>query len=174
MKDQCGLLDWCFWSSEPVAIIITGVLAAVVAIGGYGWQHRQSRADARATVYGEALRAVEDYAEAPYIVRRRSGKDARATVTTQISEIQSRLSLYCALLEISANKNISTAYSDLVLMARSEAGAAMSAAWRSPRVRKDADVTGQPPYDRTGIDLCRRHYLKSIRAHDRAASRRVK
>ena len=169
----CNVLQLCFWMSEPGAIIIAGVLAAAVAILGYAWQQRQSRADARAVMYGEALRAVEDYAEAPFLVRRRSGKDARASVTTHISEIQSRLSLHCALLEISANRHISTAYSELVLVARREAGAAMSYAWRSPRVRRDADLPGHRPYDRSGIDRGRRAYLDAILLHDKPASRRV-
>ena len=98
VKKACGFLDMCFWTSEPGAIIIAGLLAAAVAVLGYAWQQWLARADARATMYGEALRAVEDYAEAPFIVQRRSGKDARTVVSTQISEIQSRLRLSCALL----------------------------------------------------------------------------
>ncbi|MEI3867238.1 hypothetical protein V6S02_09120 [Microbacterium sp. CCNWLW134] len=56
-----------------------------VAVLGYAWQRWLARADARAVMYSEALRAVEDYAEAPFIVQRRSGMDARAVVATQIS-----------------------------------------------------------------------------------------
>ena len=174
MKESCGFLDICFWSSEPGAIIIAGFLAAFVAVFGYAWQQRQSRADARAVIYSEALRAVEDYTEAPFLVRRRSGKDARAAVTGQISEIQSRLRLYCALLEISANDHIATAYARLVQAARTEAGKAMSAAWRAPRIRRDADVTGHRPYDRSEIERQRAAYLNAIRQHDRSASRHVR
>jgi hypothetical protein len=170
----CGFMDLCFWASEPGAIIIAGLLAAGVAIWGYGWQQRYARADARAAIYGEALRAVEDYAEAPYVIRRRSGKYARAEVTRQISEIQSRLSLSCALLEVSANQHIAEAYVTLVKAARREAGAAMSDAWKSPRIRKDSEVTGQRRYDRFGIDDGREKFLAAIREHDGAASRHVR
>lgn len=174
MRKACGFLDICFWATEPGAIIIAGFLAALVAVFGYAWQQRQSRADARAVMYSEALRAVEDYAEAPFLVRRRSGKEARAAVTGQISEIQSRLRLYCALLEISANDDIATAYAQLVQATRAEAGRAMSAAWRSPRIRRDADVPGHAPYNRTEIDRRREAYLRAIRRHDRSASRHVR
>lgn len=174
MKKQCGFVDLCFWGSEPGAIILAGLLAALVAVLGYAWQQWQARADARAVVYGEALRAVEDYAEAPYVVRRRSGKDARANVTKQISEIQSRLSLYCSLLEISANGEISRAYAKLVATARAEAGTEMSRAWRSRRIRRDAEVPGQDRFDRSEIDRERRAYLEAIRRYDGRASRHVK
>lgn len=169
----CGMLDWCFWASEAGATILAGLLAAIVAVGGYAWQQRQSRADKRAIMYSEALRAVEDYAEAPYIVRRRSGKDARSTVSAQISEIQSRLAMSCALLEISANRHIAEAYKSLVATTRRVAGAAMSAAWRGPRIRRDSDLPGHAPYDRSAIDDARAAYLDAIREHDRSASRRI-
>lgn len=174
MKRSCGFVDLCFWTSEPGAIIIAGLLAAGVAVLGYAWQQWLSRADARAAMYSEALRAVEDYAEAPFIVQRRSGKEARAVVATQISEIQSRLRLSCALLEISANDHISDAYARLVQAARRQAGAAMSTAWRARRIRRDADVPGRTPYDRSEIDRECRAYLDAIREHDRRASRHVR
>ncbi|MCR2812980.1 hypothetical protein [Microbacterium sp. zg.Y1084] len=174
MKELRGFVDFDFWASEPGAIIIAGFLAAAVAVVGYAWQQRQSRADARAVMYSEALRAVEDYAEAPFLVRRRSGREARAAVTGQISEIQSRLRLYGALLEISAHEKISTAFEDLVQAARTQAGKAMSEAWRAPRIRRDADVPGHRPYDRGEIDRARAAYLSVIRRHDRIASRHVK
>jgi len=171
---SCGFIDVCFWTSEPGAIIIAGILAAAVAVLGYAAQQWLSRADARAVMYSEALRAVEDYAEAPFIVQRRSGKDARAVVATQISEVQSRMRQSCALLEISANEQIASAYARLVLAARRQAGAAMSDAWRARRIRRDADVPGRTPYDRSEIDIERRAYFDAIRKHDRRASRHVR
>ncbi|MFS2241243.1 hypothetical protein [Microbacterium sp. OR16] len=167
------MLEWCFWASEAGATILAGLLAAAVAVAGYAWQQRQSRADKRAIMYSEALRAVEDYAEAPYIVRRRSGKDARSIVSAQISEIQSRLAMSCALLEISANRHIAEAYKNLVVTTRRVAGAAMSAAWRGPRIRRDSNLPGHAPYDRSAIDNARAAYLDTLRKHDHSASRRI-
>lgn len=167
------LFSPCFWLSEAGATIIAALLAAAFAVFGYAWQQRHARADRRALMYGDALRAVEDYAEAPFLVRRREGKGARAAVSTQISEIQSRLALSRALLDISADARIAASYRDLMAVTKKVAGTAMSAAWRSPRVRRDADVPCPDPYDRTRILAARDEYLRAIRRYDRGASRRV-
>ncbi len=163
----------CFWLSEAGATILAALLAAGIAVGGYVWQQHHARADKRAVMYSEALRAVEDYAEAPFLVRRRQGKEARATVSTQISEIQSRLALSAALLTISANDHIAKAYDDLVTVTKQTAGPAMSEAWRSRRLRRDADVPCPSPYNRDAIHAAREQYLAAIRRHDHAASRLV-
>lgn len=163
----------CFWLSEAGATILAALLAAGIAVGGYVWQQHQARADKRAVMYSEALRAVEDYAEAPFLVRRRQGKEARATVSTQISEIQSRLALSAALLTISTNDHIAKAYDDLVTATKQTAGPAMSKAWRSHRLRRDADVPCPSPYNRDAIHAAREQYLAAIRLYDHAASRLV-
>lgn len=163
----------CFWLSEAGATILAAILAAAIAVGGYVWQQRQARADKRAIMYSEALRAVEDYAEAPFLVRRRQGDNARATVSTQISETQSRLALSAALLTISANAHIAKAYDDLVSVTKRTAGPVMTAAWKSRRLRRDSDVPCPSPYDRGAILAARERYLAAIRRHDRAASRLV-
>jgi hypothetical protein len=171
---QCAtILSACFWLSEAGATIVAAFVAAGIAVGGYIWQQRQTRADKRAVMYSEALRAVEDYAEAPFLVRRRQGKDARAAVSTQISEIQSRLALSAALLTISANTHISAAYDHLVTVTRKTAGPAMSDAWKSRRLRRDSEVPCPSPYDRSPILEARRQYLAVIRRRDRIASRLV-
>ncbi|GAA2940657.1 hypothetical protein GCM10010458_26970 [Microbacterium luteolum] len=171
--EWANIFSACFWLSEAGATIVAAVLAAGIAVGGYMWQQRQSRADKRAVMYSEALRAVEDYAEAPFLVRRRQGKDARATVSTQISEIQSRLALSAALLTISANTHIAEAYDNLVAMAKSTAGPAMTEAWNSRRLRHDSEVPCPAPYDRSAILEARKEYLAAIRQRDRVASRLV-
>lgn len=171
---QCEtIFSTCFWLSEAGATIVAAFLAAAIAIGGYIWQQRQTRADKRAVMYSEALRAVEDYAEAPFLVRRRQGKDARATVSTQVSEIQSRLALSAALLTISANAHIAKAYDDLVTITKKTAGPAMTDSWKSRRLRRDSEVPCASPYDRGAILEARREYLAVIRRRDRVASRLV-
>jgi len=168
-----SILSASFWLSEAGATIVAALLAAGIAVGGYMWQQRQSRADKRAVMYSEALRAVEDYAEAPFLVRRRQGKDARATVSTQISEIQSRLALSAALLTISANSHIAASYDNLVSITKRTAGAAMTDAWKSRRLRHDSEVPCPSPYDRGAILEARKEYLAVIRRRDRVASRLV-
>lgn len=171
---QCEtIFGSCFWLSEAGATIVAAFLAAAIAVGGYMWQQRQTRADKRAVMYSEALRAVEDYAEAPFLVRRRQGKDARATVSSQISEIQSRLALSAALLTISANAHIATAYDNLVSITKRTAGPAMTVEWNSRRLRRDSEVPCPSPYDRSAILEARKQYLEAIRRRDRVASRLV-
>lgn len=171
---QCTtIFSTCFWLSEAGTTIVAALVAAGIAVGGYIWQQRHTRADKRAVMYSEALRAVEDYAEAPFLVRRRQGKDARATVSTQISEIQSRLALSAALLTISTNTHIAKAYDHLVTITKRTAGPAMTDAWRSRRLRRDSEVPCPLPYDRSAIIEARQQYLAAIRRHDRVASRLV-
>ena len=50
----------------------------------------------------------------------------------------------------------------------------MSDAWRSRRIRRDANVPGRTPYDRSEIDIERLAFLAAIREHDRRASRHVR
>lgn len=154
-------------SGDGIATIVAAILAAAIALIGYSIQQSTTRKERRATIYSEALRAVEDYLEAPYLVRRRDGSNgSRQNVTTQISEIQSRLSYYCALLDLHAHTQISNAYSELVRTARSEAGPAMSAAWKTRPTTKDKNVPLGQRFERTRSDAARRAVIAAIRRHD--------
>lgn len=154
-------------SWDGIATVLAAVLAAIVAVLGYSIQQRIARKERRAVIYSEALRAVEDYLEAPYLVRRRDGStSARQTITTHISDIQSRLSYYCALLDIHAHSEISTAYRTLVSAARAEGGKAMSQAWKSRPTRRDGGVPIRARYDRSRSDDARQGYSEAIRHRD--------
>lgn len=154
-------------SWDGIATVIAAILAAIVAIIGYSIQQGLARKERRAVIYSEALRAIEDYLEAPYLILRRDGSaSARQSTTTQISGIQSRLSYYCALLDIHANSEISTAYQALVSSARAEAGKAMSDAWRGRPTRRDRGVPIASRYDRSRSDDARRAYIQAIKSHD--------
>lgn len=155
------------FSWDGVATVIAALLAAIVAIIGYSIQQGLARKERRAVIYSEALRAVEDYLEAPYLILRRDGSaSARQSITTHISDIQSRLSYYCALLEIHAHSEISTAYQALVSSARAEAGKTMSAAWRGRPTRRDKGVPIASRHDRSRSDDARRAYIGAIKRHD--------
>jgi hypothetical protein len=155
------LIEAITW--DGLATILAALLATVIAIIGYSFQQSMARKERLATIYSEALRAVEDYLEAPYLVGRRDGSSsARQNVTSTISEIQSRLSYYCALLEIHAPSQISSAYGDLVRVARSEAGPLMSAAWKAKPTRKDRDVPLGKRFTRTKSDHARRVFITEI------------
>lgn len=163
--DPSLALDSLSW--DGVATVIAALLAAVTAIVGYGIQQGASRKASRAATYSEALRAVDDYLEAPYLVRRRDGSAAaRLSVTSHISDIQSRLSYYCTLLEVQAHVEISTAYQALVSAARSESGPAMSSAWRTRPTRHDRDVPIASRHDRSRSDDARRSYIDAVKRRD--------
>jgi len=154
-------------SWDGIATIIAALLATVVAVAGYSIQQRIARKQRRAEVYSEALRTVEDYLEAPYLVRRRDGSAAaRQSITTHISDIQSRLSYYCALLEIHAHTEISAAYRALVSAARAESGKAMSEAWGERPTRRDRGVPISSRLDRSRSDDARRLFISAVKERD--------
>ncbi|MEU1896898.1 hypothetical protein ABZ512_00880 [Nocardiopsis dassonvillei] len=160
------------FSIEPVvwngiATMVAAILAATIAIIGYNRQQKISRQERRAAIYSEALRAVEDYLEAPYLILRRDGSaGARREITTRISDIQSRMSYYSALLEIHAHAEIGMAYQALSASARSEAGKAMREAWRTRPTLKDKEVPIHSRIDRSRSDEARRIYIQAIKSRD--------
>ena len=78
------------------ALIAAGI-AARAAVNGYRTQQQEGRRQQRATFYAEAVRAVEDYAEAPYRIRRKDGSaEAHRQLTQHVCDIKSRNSFYTA------------------------------------------------------------------------------
>jgi hypothetical protein len=72
--------------------------AAVIAVIGYGHQRRAERRTERATLYGHAIAAVEDYLEGPYrIMRRDDSAESRFAITNAISDSKTAISLHQAL-----------------------------------------------------------------------------
>lgn len=104
-------------------------------------QQKENRRQERARAYAEAIRAVEDYLETPYRIRRRDGSPAvRWQLTESISNIQSRISLHEGWLAINASKEVYDAYLAFVRAAKEEAGAQMTAAWNGPVTKRDHQV----------------------------------
>lgn len=165
--DPTGWLGLAQITWDGITTIAAAILAAVVAVVGYAFQQRSLRRERRAVMYSEALRGVEDYLEAPFLIRRRDGSGAsRGQITGHISEVQSRLSYYSALLEMEAHHEISLAFQALVSAARAEAGAAMSEAWRDRPTRRDRDVPLGQRFDRSRTDEARQVYLSAIKRRD--------
>lgn len=129
------------WAGGGATILAALIAAAMVTIG-YFFQQWLARRQRRLESYAQALRAVHDYLETPYLIRRRDGStDARRSIIGQINEIQSRLNYHCALLQLHGPKRVSDAYDDLVRKARREAGAQMKDAWTEPAATQDADMS---------------------------------
>lgn len=130
-----------WFMSDGAATILGAVIAALVVVVGYFVQQSFVRRERRARAYSEAVRAVEDYLEAPFLVLRRDGTvAAQRQITDKISYIQSRIAYHQAELFIYASSDIASAYSELVLAARKEAGSAMTAAWNAKPVRRGRAV----------------------------------
>lgn len=133
-----------------LAAVIVSVLAllATIAIAAYNVvkQQKENRRQARAQAYAEAIRAVEDYLETPYRIRRRDGSAAvRWELTEAISEIQSRINFHKDWLRINAPDGVYDAYIAFDKAARIEAGGQMTEAWNGPPTLKDSDVPlGKP------------------------------
>lgn len=159
---QDGLLLGLGWSE--IATVVAAALAAAVAVYGYSRQQRAARRDQRAAGYAEALRAVEDYLEAPYLIRRRDGSPAaRRAVTDHISGVQSRIKLHESWLAIHSPAAVKAAYADFVTAARTEAGAQMTAAWRRRPTTRDRDVPIGTAYPSPRSDAARHRIVEAMR-----------
>jgi hypothetical protein len=150
----------------------TAVLAPVIAIFGaaltalltYALNRRAARRERRARAFGEALSVVEDYAEMPYRIRRRSGTlDGRQQLTEEVSRIYSRLAFHQALLDIEAPE-VAAAYRLLTNEAKAEVGEQMRTAWQKPLRTTDAEMNLEEHYDRTRVDRARDHCVATMRA----------
>lgn len=128
-------------TGDGIATVAAALVAAAIAVATYRWQQRQARRDRQAEIYSEAIRAVEDYAEAPYRVRRHDGTlGTRTALIAHLNEVQSRLAYYGALLSIHGPLQVAEAYERLVATLKQQAGPQISEAWRSPSVKRDRDV----------------------------------
>ncbi len=157
----------CFvaWlAGDGAATIAAAFIGASVVVAGYVIQQRAVRRERRAATYSEAIRAVEDYLEAPFLVIRREGRlESDRVLTTHISEIQSRIAYYRALLKVDAPMAVTESYDNFVRTARAEAGAAMTKAWKSKPIRRSVDVPLGRRFDRGGSDAALDALIRSMR-----------
>lgn len=128
-------------TGDGILTLVAAVLTAVVVMIGYSIQKNQARKAEQAIIYGEAIRAVHDYLEAPYRVRRRDGGAvARMAITDHVSDVQSRLAYYETLLRVHAPAEVGAAYRQLVIAAKAEAGPQMTDAWEVRPTKNDREV----------------------------------
>jgi hypothetical protein len=114
------------WTAAQTAIVAVAVIALVGAVVSasitYWFNQRAARRERRTTVFAEALSTVEEYAEMPYRIRRRSDAgQARYDLSEEVSRIQSRLAFHQALLQIES-PDIAVAYGTFVRAAKIQAG----------------------------------------------------
>jgi len=161
------------WLSEPLtwdgfAAVIAALIAALVVVAGYFLQQHFTRRERRALIYSDALRAVADYLEAPYLTRRKDGStETQQRLVSHVSEIQSRIAFYSGLLRLHAPVKVDEAYDALVRVAREEAGGNMSDAWHERPVRsgKFVPLGKGKDFERGRSDKAMAHVLKAMRAN---------
>lgn len=153
---------------DHAASLLAAAIAAFIAVGvavlTYRGTQRAARRERQAAVYAEALRAVEDYLEGPYRIRRRDGSaDQRAVITTFLSDVKSRHNYYQGLLRLHSPKEVADAYDHFVRETIAEAGPQMTEAWRLPPVRRDNQVPLGAGYPRTRADAAKQKVVESMR-----------
>lgn len=133
--------DWWANGSVIAAGIFAALIAACVAVVGYGRQKAAARRDLCAQMFATAVQAVEDYLEGPYRIRRRDGSaEARNVLTRELSDIKSSIEYHQTLLRIHGSAAVADSYETFAAVARTEAGPAMTAAWRERPTKRDRDV----------------------------------
>lgn len=160
------IFDHFTW--DHAATLLAAAIGAFIAVGvavvGYfsaQWRARQER---QAGVYADALRAVEDYLEGPYRIRRRDGSaEQRAVITNFLSDVKSRHNYYQGLLRLHSPKTVADAYDEFVREAIAEAGPQMTEAWRLPATRRDNQVPLGSGYPRTRADTAKQKVVESMR-----------
>lgn len=133
--------DWSqsVWAHVVVPVVAAAIVASV-AVRGYLYERRNRRRDDLRALFSQALEAVAEYQELPYLVRRRGEVSPMTTaeLSARISAVQIRLDFYSARLVLEEDK-LGSIYSALVKVIRSESGAQISDAWRSVRLADDSD-----------------------------------
>lgn len=144
----------------PVIALAGAVLGAVIT---YRLNQRAARRERRAKVFAEALTAIEDYAEMPYRILRRSlNADTRTQLTNEISTVKSRIAFHHAWLRIEA-PDVVTAYATLDCVARAQAGQQMSEAWQQPPLTTDEQMNIGAALPRDKIDAARDRCVKAMK-----------
>lgn len=152
-------------AATMVAAVLGAAVTVLVAAATFAATQAAARRDRRARVYADALRAVSDYNEGPYRVRRRDGSaEQRAAVTGALNDVKSRIDFSQALLQLHAPTKVATAYDTLARCARAEAGAQMKEAWTKLPTATDAQVNLDLPYLRPQTDAARERAVAVMRA----------
>jgi len=110
------------------AILIAAVVSACVALLGIWQGARTARQDRQRRLFGEALAAVMEYREYPYIVRRRASDEERGDISRSLSAVQGSLNRHIAILTIES-RPVGKTYALLVDQTRSVAGPLIAAGW---------------------------------------------
>lgn len=138
--------------------LLTGFVAALIALVGYWITQHQKRRERRAEVFASALEAIREYEQTPYLIRRREGPDAatRARISELLSASAARRRYYEAVLCLDSPL-VAESYKLLLRRTRRQVGPYRSDAWKQPVIVRDEEFPGSAyyPYDsEEEWDLC--------------------
>jgi hypothetical protein len=139
--------------------LLTTLIAGFVALIGYSLTQLTNRRERKSRFFAEALAAVREFQEIPYLIRRRQASDGatRAAIAQQISAVMAKLGFYSAWLQIDSFE-VGAAYNDLVGQTRRLGVAHWRTAWREPLIETDGEMAGvraEYAWDiRPELDLC--------------------
>lgn len=153
-------------TADVLVPTIAAAIAVAVALITRHFQVRDKHRDDLRALFSDALAAVADYQELPYLVRRRSDLPPMTTaeLTWHASQVQTRLDLFVARLELESTQ-LGAAFERLVRTARQEAGAHVTEAWNQERISTDGEMVLGARYPRDAADAERAACLALMRAH---------
>jgi hypothetical protein len=127
--------------------LITGIAATIAALTGYWITQHTNRREQRSRVFAEALQAISEYQELPYLIRHRANESeaTRSDLTQRISAVFGKISYYQALLQLES-RVVGDAYETLFERTRKQGGPHRKDAWESAPLSKDEQVPGSAYY----------------------------
>ena len=124
-----------------VAAVMGAVSLTVLTVNLVYTGHRD-RARRRRKTYSKAFRAVAEYEEFPYVVRRRRASapnEERLRISTELREVQKTLAYYSAWLRTESNR-VADSYDRLVGAVRAGSGASIREAWSESPTDSDEQM----------------------------------
>lgn len=148
----------------PLVVIVSAASSLVVAgVAGWWRAHREDVAR-RQEHFANALAAVAEYCEFPYVVRRRGASDPereRLRISSELRDVQQRIAFYQAWLKADSD-HVADAYDKLVAEVRQTMGGEMRDAWTRPPIVSDEEMN-VPDIARGAINEFQEAYLDAVR-----------
>jgi hypothetical protein len=118
------------------------IIAGLVAVGGYAVTQFANRRDRKARTYAEAIAAVREYQELPYLIKRRAASNAatRAALAQHMSQVMAKLGFYEAWVQIDSAET-GAACEALLLQTRRQCRRHQATAWAADVLERDTQMS---------------------------------
>lgn len=120
-------------------------IALAGALVGLWVNGDRAERDRRRQLHARALKAIVDYGEMPFMIRRRRCEDSeqsaeRVRLSDHFSHVKAEISACQVLLWADGDQELATAYDDVVEVARATAGQEAHVAWMEPAIKADSEM----------------------------------